>query len=77
MTDLVTQKSWVPTRKMLAVIITGAIMGALRAAAGIFFPDSALMVLLDELDASILTWVDYALTAVPMIIAGWLTKERA
>lgn len=77
MPDLVTQKSWIPTRKMMAVIITGAIMGAMRAAAGIFFPDSPVMALVDSLDNSVLAWVDYALTALPMIVAGWLTKERA
>lgn len=77
MSNLVKQPSPWPTRKMTAVIITGAIMGIVRAVSDVVFPGNPFSMFIDQLDASVLMWVDYALTAVPMIVAGWLTKERA
>lgn len=69
MTELVVQKTARPTRKILAVILSGAIMGALQAALGVFWPDHPFAPVFEDLDH----WIQAGV----MILAGYYTKEKA
>lgn len=69
MTDLVKQPSAMPTRKMVAVIVTGAIVGGIGTALNIFAPDADF--------APLLEMATPAITALVMAVAGYMTKERA
>lgn len=50
MTKLVTQKSWWPTRKLLAMIISGAILGIVQTLLRSVWPDNPLMEYLPDID---------------------------
>lgn len=68
MTSLVNQTSKLPTRKILAVIISGALIGGLQAALRVFWPDHPFDALMEDLDI----WIQ----AVVMVAAGYMTKEK-
>lgn len=69
MTTLVDQPSWMPTRKLLAVIIAGAVTGAAQSLIAALFPDFASAEIVALLDG----WVQAAVIAA----AGYFTRERA
>ena len=66
--SLVKQSSVMPTRKMMAVILSGAIIGGVRAALDIVWPDH-------PLDASFQEF-GTAITAVIMVASGYFVKDR-
>lgn len=68
MTKLVEQPTKLPTRKILAVIISGAVIGGLQAALRTFWPDHPFDALMEDLDI----WIQAAV----MIAAGYMTKEK-
>lgn len=68
MTNLVNQPSKMPTRKIVAVIVSGAVVGALQAVLGIFWPDFPAAELMEQVDI----WVQASV----MIAAGYLARER-
>lgn len=65
---LVNQASKLPTRKVMAVILAGMVVGGIQSALGMFWPDHPFAPYMDELDI----WVQ----GLMMIAAGYLTKER-
>mgnify|MGYP000388873362 CR=1 FL=1 len=69
MTNLVTQSSKSPTRKVWAVILSGVIVGAVQGGLSAAFPEADWRPLLQEMGP----WV----TAAIMSAAGYLTRERA
>ncbi len=69
MTDLVKQKTAWPVRKILAVIVAGAVVGGVQSGLNTFWPDHPFADVLENLDV----WVQYAV----MALAGYLTKEKA
>lgn len=66
---LVNQPTKWPTRKLVAVIIAGAVTGALQSAGEVFLPDLPLTELLSQIDA----WVQLGV----MALAGYMTRDRA
>jgi hypothetical protein len=68
MTQLKTQPNRFPTRKILAVIVSGAILGALQSGLNLLWPDHPFAGVFQDLDIWIQTGV--------MILAGYLTKDR-
>ena len=68
MSNLVNRKNALPTRKILAVILSGAVIGALQAGLHIFWPDHPFGPLMEELDV----WIQAGV----MVVAGYMTKER-
>ncbi|MCB1343641.1 MAG: hypothetical protein KDK24_21745 [Pseudooceanicola sp.] len=69
MTNLVNQPTSRPTRKMWAVIISGAVMGGIQAALAAVLPEADFQPLLQQLGPLV--------TALVVSLAGWLTRERA
>jgi len=69
MADLKTQPTKLPTRKILAVILSGAILGATQSALKIFWPDHPFAPFMQEIDV----W----LQGLVMVAAGYLTKDKA
>lgn len=68
MAELKTQTTKLPTRKILAVIVSGAVLGAGQSALKIFWPDHPFAPFLQDIDV----W----LQGVIMVLAGYLTKDR-
>lgn len=69
MADLVTQPNAFPVRKVLAVMISGMIIGAVQSLLALFWPDHPFAALMDQADI----WIQF----VVMSLAGYFTKERA
>lgn len=69
MAELKNQPTKFPTRKIMAVIVSGAILGAAQSALGLYWPDHPFAPYLQD--------VDIWLQGVVMILAGYLTKEEA
>ena len=69
MTNLVNQPNGLPTRKIAAVIIAGAVVGALQSMFGLLWPDFAATELLEQVDV----WVQAGV----MVAAGYLARDRA
>lgn len=68
MTALVKQPSRFPTRKILAVILSGMILGILQSALRILWPDHPFAPYMDDFDV----WLQGFI----MVVAGYLTKEK-
>lgn len=68
MAELKTQPTKLPTRKILAVIFSGAILGAAQSALSLFWPDHPFAPFMQE--------VDIWLQGIIMVMAGYFTKER-
>jgi hypothetical protein len=68
MTKLVEQPTKFPTRKILAVIASGAILGGINAGLTLLWPDHPFAVVLEEAD----TWIQLTV----MALAGYMTKEK-
>lgn len=68
MTKLVNQPTKFPTRKLMAVIIAGMVIGGLQAGLGFIWPEESFTPLLEKLDI----WVQAGV----MMAAGYMTKER-
>lgn len=66
---LIDQPTKWPTRKLMAVIIAGAVTGALQSVAGAFLPDLPLTEMLAQVD----TWVQLGV----MTLAGYMARDRA
>lgn len=69
MTKLTKQPTAFPTRKLMAVMIAGAIVGLIQSGLAFAWPDHPFAPLLAEADI----WVQAAV----MALAGYMTKERA
>lgn len=69
MTRLIDQPTKLPTRKLLAVVIAGAVTGIAQSLLATFLPDFAAGALVDQLGIWVQTGV--------MVAAGYLTRERA
>lgn len=63
------QPTAAPTRKIAAVIIAGMVVGGVQSALNIFWPDHPFAPIMQDLDLWIQTGV--------MILAGYMTKEKA
>jgi hypothetical protein len=68
MSELKNQPTKFPTRKILAVIIAGALVGGLQSALQLLWPDHPFSPLMQDIDL----WVQYGV----MALAGYMTKER-
>lgn len=68
MADVKNHPNALPTRKIFAVIIAGAVVGGLQAALSIFWPDHPFSPLFEDIDS----WVQMGV----MVAAGYMTKER-
>jgi len=66
---LVNQKTKFPTRKLLAVIVSGAIIGGVQAGLQFVWPDHPFMVLLEQADI----WIQAGV----MALSGYLVRERS
>jgi hypothetical protein len=66
--SLVNQPSFLPTRKMMAVIISGAIMGAVNQLLNIYWPEHPFIDLLDDVEI----WLQMGI----MVVAGYMTQEK-
>ena len=66
---LMNQGSMWPTRKIAAVIISGAVVGAVQSALGLFWPDHSLHALLADIDI----WVQAGV----MAAFGYFVRERS
>ena len=69
MADLVKQPSAFPVRKIMAVIVSGAVVGGIQSGLNLVWPDHPFADLLNQVDI----WVQYAV----MALAGYMTKEKA
>ncbi len=69
MTQLVNQPTARPTRKMNAVLIAAALVGAARSALTALYPDLDL--------GPVVTMVQPFVEAAVVWLAGYMTKERA
>lgn len=65
---LVNQPTYRPTRKIMAIIIAGAVAGAVNQALAIFWPDHPFAPIMDDFEI----WVQMGI----MVIAGYMTKEK-
>lgn len=65
---LKTQPTAMPTRKLMAVIISGAILGGAQAALSVLWPDHPFAPLMEQVDI----WIQAGV----MIIAGYMVRER-
>lgn len=65
---LVKQPSKLPTRKIMAVILSGMILGAIQSLLKMFWPDHPFAPYMEDIDV----W----LQGLIMIMAGYMTKER-
>lgn len=63
------QDTKMPTRKMMAVIISGAIMGIAQSLLSVYWPDHPF--------APYMSDVNIWLQGIVMVAAGYFTKERA
>lgn len=68
MEKLVTRTSALPTRKIFAVIVSGAVLGGIQAGLNLVWPDHPFAVVLEEADI----WIQFAV----MTIAGYMTKDE-
>lgn len=68
MTELKDQPTSFPTRKILAVIVSGAVVGALQSGLNLFWPDHPFSYLMQDFDI----WVQWGV----MALAGYITRER-
>lgn len=68
MSDYKDQPTSYPTRKILAVIVSGMIIGAMQSLLNLFWPDHPFYGLMEELDI----WVQ----ALVMVVAGYMVRER-
>jgi hypothetical protein len=66
---LVDQPTLAPTRKLIAMIIAGAVMGVFQTLMVQFFPDADLSAVLPHIGV----WVNGA----AMIVVGYFTRNRA
>lgn len=66
--ELKNQPSAWPTRKIMAVIVSGMVMGGLQAGLDLFWPDHPLDVMMEQLDI----WLQGGI----MILAGYIVRER-
>ena len=69
MTELKNQPTKLPTRKILAVIVAGAVVGGVQSGLAVIWPDHPFAPIMADFDV----WVQYGV----MALAGYLTKERA
>ena len=69
MTDLVKQASAFPIRKIVAVVVSGAVIGGIQSGLNLVWPDHPFVELLEQVDI----WVQYGV----MTFAGYMTKEKA
>lgn len=67
MTQLKNAPSKLPTRKILAVIIAGAVVGGTQSGLDLLWPDHPFATVLSELDV----WVQAGV----MIAAGYMTRD--
>lgn len=65
---LVNQTSRLPTRKIMAVIISGMILGAVQNLLQMYWPDHPFTPYMEDIDAWLQLFV--------MGLAGYMTKER-
>lgn len=65
---LVTQPTYRPTRKIMAIIIAGAVAGAVNQALAIYWPDHPFAPIMDDFEI----WVQMGI----MVLAGYMTKDR-
>lgn len=65
---LVKQTTSLPTRKILAVIVSGMIVGGIQSALGIFWPEHPFAPFMEDFDI----WVQGMI----MVIAGYMTREK-
>lgn len=68
MSQLVKQKTWWPTRKLMAMIISGAILGVIQSLLRSFWPDNPLMEYFPDIDI----WLQGAI----MIAFGYVTRNK-
>lgn len=68
MTELVKQPSRFPTRKILAVILSGVILGVCQSLLRLFWPEHPFAPYMED--------VDIWLQGLIMVIAGYITRER-
>ena len=64
---LINQANRLPTRKLLAVLVSGAIMGAAQSLLQLFWPDHPF--------APYMQYVDIWLQGLVMVAAGYFTRE--
>ena len=69
MAELKSQPNSLPTRKILAVIIAGAVMGAVQSGLSLLWPDHPFAPLMEDFSV----WIQWGV----MAFAGYMTKERA
>jgi hypothetical protein len=69
MANLVKQASFFPVRKIVAVIVSGAVIGGIQSGLNLVWPDHPFVDLLEQVDI----WVQYGV----MALAGYMTKEKA
>lgn len=62
------QPTAMPNRKIMAVIISGMIVGGIQSALGIFWPDHPFAPIMSELDM----WIQFGV----MAFAGYMVKEK-
>lgn len=65
---LKTQPTKMPTRKIAAVIISGALLGATQAALDLLWPDHPFAPLMEQADI----WIQMGV----MALAGYMVRER-
>ena len=65
---LVSQVSRIPTRKIMAVIISGMLVGGLQSALHLFWPDHPF--------APYMEYVDVWFQGMIMVLAGYATREK-
>lgn len=63
------QPTRLPTRKILAVIVSGAVLGAVQSALNLLWPDHPFAPIMDQADI----WIQAGV----MALAGYMTRERA
>jgi hypothetical protein len=69
MAELVNQPSKLPTRKLIAIVVSGAILGGASAILNATWPDHPFGVFLEEGDQ----WIQLAV----ITIVGYMTKNKA
>lgn len=66
---LKTQPTKLPTRKIAAVIISGAVLGGAQAALDMFWPDHPFAPLMEQADI----WLQLGI----MALAGYMVRDKA
>jgi len=69
MAELIKQPTLQPTRKLWAIIISGAIIGTIKTLLSIYWPDNPLDPYMQDFGF----WVEGGL----MVIAGYMTRNKA